>query len=218
MYKILTKPLSPVKPLSLNVFHPADGENQNGGKEDERSIKGNRGPAGGICNVIYHRIWSVTMLSAAASKWAVAILLTMTTTAWYPGGGEFKCYMDYRAITSTGSPQYQLQQEAYTDENGIRKVGGFYCVALGSAFGSEIGTRYIITLSSGNQVPVILADQKANKHTTADNTRDYSGAVIEFVVDTPVLPYEVKHSGSVGSIPEFAGEVVEIRRLNNAGM
>lgn len=158
------------------------------------------------------------MLTAAASKWAVAILLTMTTTVWYPGGGEFKCYMDYRAITATGSPQYQLQQEAWTDDNGLRKVDGFYCVALGSAFGSEIGTRYLITLSSGNQIPVILADQKADGDTTADNTRDCGGAVIEFVVDTPAMPSVVRQSGSVSSIPEFAGEVVEIRRLNNAGM
>ena len=158
------------------------------------------------------------MLSAAASKLAVAILITISSSVWYPGGGEFKCYMDYRAITSTGSPQYQLQQEAYTDEYGLRKVGDFYCVALGSAFGSEIGTRYIITLSSGNQVPVILADQKADKHTIPDNTRDYGGAVIEFVVDTPVMPSAVRQSGSVSSIPEFAGEVVEIRRLDDAGM
>ena len=158
------------------------------------------------------------MLSTAASKLAVAILITVSASVWYPGGGEFKCYMDYRAITSTKSPQYQLQQEAYTDEYGLRKVGDFYCVALGSAFGSEIGTRYIITLSSGNQVPVILADQKADKHTTRNNTRDYGGAVIEFVVDTPVMPSAVRQSGSVSSIPEFAGEVVEIRRLDDAGM
>ena len=158
------------------------------------------------------------MLSAAASKLAVAILITVSSSVWYPGGGEFKCYMDYRAITSTGSPQYQLQQEAYTDEYGLRKVDDFYCVALGSAFGSEIGARYIITLGNGNQVPAILADQKADQHTTPDNTRDYGGAVIEFVVDTPALPPTVRQSGSVGSIPEFAGEVVEIRRLDNAGM
>ena len=200
------------------MFHSADGENQNGGKEDERSNESSWSPVSGICNVVYHRIWSVTMLSAAASKLAVAILITVSASVWYPGGGEFKCYMDYRAITSTGSPQYQLQQEAYTDEYGLRKVGDYYCVALGSAFGSEIGTRYIITLSSGNQVPVILADQKADKHTTPDNTRDYGGAVIEFVVDTPVMPSAVRQSGSVSSIPKFAGEVVEIRRLDDAGM
>jgi len=193
-------------------------EKSNGGRKDERSNESNRGTAYSLCDVVYNRVWSIAMLSATASKLAVAILITVSSSVWYPGGGEFKCYMDYRAITSTGSPQYQLQQEAYTDEYGLRKVDDFYCVAMGSAFGSEIGARYIITLGNGNQVPVILADQKADRHTTPDNTRDYGGAVIEFVVDTPALPPTVRQSGSVGSIPEFAGEVVEIRRLNNAGM
>ena len=158
------------------------------------------------------------MISAAASKFAIAVLLTVSATAWHPGGGEFKCYMDYRAITATGSPQYQIQQEAWTDDCGLRRVGEFYCVALGSAFGSKIGTKYVVTLSSGKQIPVILADQKADGDTTPDNTRDYSGAVIEFVVDTPVLPDTVRFTGDVSTIPEFGGEVVEIRRLNNAGM
>ena len=193
-------------------------EKSNGGRKDERSNENNRGTAYSICDVVYNRVWSIAMLSAAASKLAVAILITVSSSVWYPGGGEFKCYMDYRAITSTGSPQYQLQQEAYTDEYGLRKVDDFYCVALGSAFGSKIGARYIITLDNGNQVPVILADQKADQHTTPDNTRDYGGAVIEFVVDTPAMPSAVRQSGSVGSIPEFTGEVVEIRRLDNAGM
>lgn len=153
------------------------------------------------------------MVSSVSSKVAVAVLLTLSTTCWHPGGGEYKCYMDYRAITSTGSPQYQLQQEAYTDKCGLRRVGCFYCVALGSAFGSEIGTHYVVTLSSGKQIPVILADQKADGDTTLDNTRDHNGAVLEFVVDTPAMPSVVRQSGSVSSIPEFAGEVVEIRRL-----
>ena len=193
-------------------------EKSNGGRKDERSNESSRSTAHSICDVVYNRVWSIAMLSAATSKLAVAILITVSSSVWYPGGGEFKCYMDYRAITSTGSPQYQLQQEAYTDEYGLRKVDDFYCVALGSAFGSEIGARYIITLGNGNQVPVILADQKADRHTTPDNTRDYGGAVIEFVVDTPVMPSAVRQSGSVSSIPEFAGEVVEIRRLDDAGM
>lgn len=158
------------------------------------------------------------MIATGASKLAVAVLLTISSTAWFPGGGEFKCYMDYRAITSTGSPQYQLQQEAWTDKCGLRRVGCFYCVALGSAFGSEIGTHYVVTLSSGKQIPVILADQKADGDTTPDNTRDYNGAVLEFVVDTPALPSVVRTTGDVGSISMFGGSVKEIRRLDYAGM
>ena len=37
---------------------------------------------------------------------------------------EFKTYMDYRTITDTSSAQYDLQQHAYTDSQGIRRVDG----------------------------------------------------------------------------------------------
>ena len=158
------------------------------------------------------------MLTSMSTKLAVAVLLTFSTACWYPGGGEFKCYMDYRAITSVSSPQYQLQQEAYTDNCGLRRVGCFYCVAMGSAFGSNIGDKYVVILSTGKQIPVVLADQKADGDTTADNTRDYNGAVLEFVVDTQALPDVVRLTGDVSSIPLFGGSVKEIRRLNNAGM
>lgn len=34
---------------------------------------------------------------------------------------SFKSYMDYRALTDTSSTQYEMQQCAYTDDNGLRK-------------------------------------------------------------------------------------------------
>ena len=153
------------------------------------------------------------MLTSAVSKLVVATLLTVSCTCWHPGGGEFKCYMDYKCITDTSSPQYQLQLEAWADENGLRRVGDFYCVALGSAFGSEIGTKYIITLSSGRELLVILADQKADRDTIPDHTRDYSGAVVEFVVETEALPGAVRTTGDVSSIPGFEGEIEQIRMV-----
>lgn len=153
------------------------------------------------------------MVTSAASKMAVAVLLIMSNAAWHPGGGEFKCYMDYRCITDTSSPQYQLQLEAWTDENGLRRVGDFYCVALGSAFGSEIGTKYMITLSSGETIPVILSDQKADGDTVPDHTRDYNGAVVEFVVEAEAMPAVIRSTGDVGSLPQFSGSVEEIRRV-----
>ena len=158
------------------------------------------------------------MLTGSVTKLVVATLITVTSTSWAVGGGEFKCYEDHRCITDTGSPQYALQQKAWTDDYGLRRYESYYCVALGSAYGSEIGTKYLITLSSGAELMVILADQKADRDTVQGHTRDRSGAVIEFVVDTPALPYEVKQSGSVSSIPGFNGEVKEIRRLKDDGM
>ena len=90
---------------------------------------------------------------------------------------------------------------------------GFYCVALGSAFGSEIGSKYAITLSNGKTFLAILADQKADADTIADNTRDRNGAVVEFIVDAEMLPQTVKQSGSIGALEQFGGEVIEIRGL-----
>ena len=158
------------------------------------------------------------MLTGTVTKLVMATLITVSSTSWAVDGGEFKCYEDYRCITDTESPQYALQQKAWTDDYGLRRYESYYCVALGSAYGSEIGTKYLITLSSGAELMAILADQKADRDTVQGHTRDRSGAVIEFVVDTPALPDEVRHSGSVSSIPGFNGEVKEIRRLKDDGM
>ncbi len=153
------------------------------------------------------------MLTSAVSKTAVAVLLSMAALTWYPGGGEFKCYEDYRALTDTSSPQYALQQEAWTDCHGLRRVDGFYCVALGSAYGTEIGAKYIITLSSGYEFLAILADQKADRDTIDGHTRDINGSVIEFVVDTDYIPQSVRTSGDVSKINGFSGSVEQIRRV-----
>ena len=153
------------------------------------------------------------MLTSAISKTAVAFFLSITVATWYPGGGEFKCYEDYRCITDTSSPQYRLQQDAWTDAEGLRRVDGFYCIALGSAYGTRIGTKYLITLSTGVTFLAILGDQKADAHTVDGHTRDRNGAVIEFIVETEALPASVRHSGSVSSLGKFAGTVEKITEV-----
>lgn len=153
------------------------------------------------------------MLTSAVSKTAVAVLLTMSVSVWHPGGGEFKCFEDYRCITCTGTPQYELQQKAWTDAYGLRRIDGFYCVALGSAYGTEIGTKYIVKLSTGAEFLAILADQKADCDTVEGHTRDRNGAVIEFVVDQDSLTDTVRRMGDVSYVPGFDGEVEMIRRL-----
>ena len=155
------------------------------------------------------------MLTSAITKTAVAVLLTMTATTYYPGGGDFKCFEDFRAITDKTSPQYALQQDAWTDAEGLRRYKGFYCIALGSAYGDKIGTKYAVTLSTGVTFLAILADQKADAHTIDGHTRDRSGAVIEFIVETEALPAAVRRSGSVGAIEKFSGEVRKIQEVKH---
>ena len=73
--------------------------------------------------------------------------------------------MDYRCITDTSSVQYEMQQQAYTDGRGFRKIGDDYCVALGTGFTSGCGERFIIYLDSGYSFSAVVADVKADMHT-----------------------------------------------------
>lgn len=127
--------------------------------------------------------------------------------------GEFKTYMDYRCITSVGSAQYELQQQAYTDENGFRRIGDDYCVALGSAYGTEIGTTYSIVLDSGIEFTAILAECKDNKHT--DSTNRYiekNHNIVEYLVDTNKLNELALNMGDV-SYAGFEGKITKIERM-----
>lgn len=116
-----------------------------------------------------------------------------------PKTSGFKSYMSYKAITSKSSPQYKLQAtRAYTGKYGIRQVDGRYCVAVGSHFGSEIGTIFDLILENGTVIPCILADQKADIHTDSQNiVTKHNGCVSEFIVDTDVLKHSAKIMGNV---------------------
>lgn len=124
--------------------------------------------------------------------------------------GSFKSYMSYRALTNTRTPQYRLQQGA-TTVNGFRMYDGYYMVALGSYYGSQIGAKYRITFGDGQSINCILGDQKANCDT--DSTNSYmvrDGSIVEFIVDTASLSHA---SRSSGNIQEFKGRVVSIQRI-----
>lgn len=126
--------------------------------------------------------------------------------------GTFKSYTDYKCL-ARNSAQWKLQERAYTDENGLRKIGDAYMVALGSYYGTTLGTRYTVTLSNGNVFQIVLCDFKKNIHTDANNQKTLSdGSVLEFYVDTSALPKSVKTSGTISSIKYFSGSVVSIVR------
>lgn len=129
------------------------------------------------------------------------------------GGLEFKSYMDWRKITSTSSMQYKLQHSvAYTGDYGIRMINGRYCVAVGSRFTVKHGTPLDIVLENGNVLKCVLADTKANVDTDSTNTfHKGDGSVVEFVVDSEMLPSSVLQKGSFHVLDEFAGRVIEVR-------
>lgn len=126
-----------------------------------------------------------------------------------------KTYAYYTAVTVKSSPQYKLlnSSDCYTDpETGIRMVDDCYCIALGSFYGSTIGTKYKITLSSGNSFKAILCDQKADIHT--NSTHQYAVRnkdVVEFYVQKGMVPSNV--NGNYNSLPQFNGYVTKIERL-----
>ena len=126
--------------------------------------------------------------------------------------GAFKSYTDYRCL-SRSSAQWKLQEQAYTDENGLRKIGDAYLVALGSYYGIKLGVRYTVTLSTGSQFDIILCDCKDDRHT--NKTHQYtiaSGCVLEFYVETEKMPKKVRQLGSISAIEGFKGNVVSIEK------
>lgn len=132
---------------------------------------------------------------------------------------SMKTYMDYTAITDASSAQYKMQQQAYTDEYGLRKIGEYYCVALGSGFGTKIGSKYLITLDSGEQFKAILGDQKADQHTDASHrymaASNGQGNIVEFLVETRYLENMARVMGDISYIShgKFEGNIVEIKEL-----
>lgn len=137
-----------------------------------------------------------------------------TGTQYCPSNfGTFKSYTDYRCL-SRSSPQWRLQEQAYTDENGLRKIGNAYLVAMGSYYGTALGTKYIVTLSNGNSFTVMLCDGKADRHTDANNQVCLAnGSVIEFYVEADKMPSIVRQLGSVGALEQFSGSIISIEKV-----
>jgi fibronectin type 3 domain-containing protein len=128
--------------------------------------------------------------------------------------GKTKTYAYYTAVTVKSSPQYKLlnSEDCYTDEEtGIRMVDGCYCIALGSYYGSKIGTKYKITLSSGESFMAILCDQKANRHTDSKNQYAVRNSdVVEFYVEKGKIPKGV--NGDYGKLEQFKGSIAKIEK------
>lgn len=126
---------------------------------------------------------------------------------------SFKSYMDYRALTDTSSTQYEMQQSAYTDDNGLRKIDEHFCVAMGTYYG-ELGDILHIETDEGATWTVILSDIKSDVHT--DSTHRYTTAnncMMEFIVDTSAMDHGIKQSGTVNALG-FQGKICKVTKIN----
>ena len=126
----------------------------------------------------------------------------------------FKSYMPYTAITSKSSPQYKLQQIAYTGTYGIRQYDNRYCVAIGTAFNADVGTYFDLILANGTVIPCIVADIKADRHTDSNNMITIAnGCLTEFIVDSSALNKNAKRMGDISYCNEDWNSRVEKIRV-----
>ena len=126
----------------------------------------------------------------------------------------FKSYMPYTAITSKSSPQYKLQQIAYTGTYGIRQYDNRYCVAIGTAFNADVGTYFDLILANGTVIPCIVADIKADRHTDSNNMITIAnGCLTEFIVDSSTLNRKAKRMGDISYCNEDWNSRVEKIRV-----
>ncbi len=159
--------------------------------------------------------YKVKMVSAHKDKSSDVVSADIPENMKLPKvSGATKTYAYYTAVTAKTSPQYALlnSEECYTDdETGIRMIDDCYCVALGSFYGSTIGTKYRITFSTGKSINVILCDQKSDKHT--DKKHQYAvknSDIMEFYVEKSKIPSDVR--GNYGNLEQFSGDIVKIER------
>jgi len=127
----------------------------------------------------------------------------------------FKSFMQHTSIKDKTSLQYKLQSEfAYTGDYGIRQVNNRYCIAIGTAFGANIGTYVDLFLENGTMIPCIVADIKSDKDTFDDNiTTIHTGCVSEFVVEIDSLYSEVKRKGDISYCCEKWNSPVKTIRI-----
>lgn len=121
-----------------------------------------------------------------------------------------KTYERYGKITAYTAGD--LQDIATTDENGLRKLDDRYMVAIGSAFNTEIGQYFDLVLENGTVIPCIMGDLKSDAHTDATHTfTSASKCATEFIVDTKMIPKDVKYTGDVSKLdPSWDSKVVQI--------
>lgn len=123
--------------------------------------------------------------------------------------GSFKSYMSYKTITSRSSKQYRLQNIAYTDDYGLRRIDIYFIVATGSYYG-KVGDILRIELDTGEYFLAIKGDMKADIHTDKNNQIAHDGSVVEFIVDPSKLESLAKRMGNISYIKGFEGCVKSI--------
>lgn len=137
---------------------------------------------------------------------------------------SFKTWMSYKAVTNKRSPQYNyIHTYGWSDEEGFMRAKAdgeygieqdYYMIALGSYYGTEIGTKYRITLDTGKIFYGALADCKSDKHTNSTNQYiSHNGNVVEFLIDKTKLNKSVRKTGNAGAHAPLKGNIIKIEKI-----
>lgn len=153
-----------------------------------------------------------------------SVNITYTSLGVPAINSSFKTYMDYRTITNKLSPQYNfIKTWGWSDNNGFMRANGerdlgvtddYYMIALGSYYGTEIGTKYKITTDTGNVFYGVLCDQKDDAHTNSTHQYSFNNDVVEFIVDTRMLISTVKRMGSANVYMPLNGNIASIEKMD----
>lgn len=130
-----------------------------------------------------------------------------------PSNNSFKSYMGAHKITDTSSAQYQFKSEYLDSACGIKLVDDRYVVAIGTYYTEIIGTRVDLVMESGEVVPCIVGDVKADEDTDVTNRQhNVDGSVVEFIVNADTLSSEAKSHGDCSwADSRLMGEIKAIR-------
>lgn len=131
---------------------------------------------------------------------------------------------DYRCYNIEGTPQKYIQDHSVTDEYGLRKFKGDYCIGLGTAYSNRIGDRFYIELDNGTSFTMIVSDIKADQDTDPSNRYcpcvDYDGNlaanVLEFIMDSDSVSDEMYAYGSIHYYDYFDGDIVKMVYLGRS--
>lgn len=126
---------------------------------------------------------------------------------------SMKTFMGYKAITNTGSKQWELQQSAITNEDGFRIYNDKYMIALGTFYSPYVGIEFEIEFDTGKVIQCITGDVKNNIHTDKTNRYiEHNGNVLEFIVDTEKIGALSRKMGDM-SYSDIEGNIVRISRV-----
>ena len=126
-------------------------------------------------------------------------------------GTDFKTFMDYRTITAPSSIQYAMQQEAQTNELGIRTWNGYPMVAVGTYFADKCGYLVTVVLEGGHAFDAVVGDIKADIHTDESHRVTLYGNAVEFIVDGDHIPDICWQTGDMSYASEqYSGRVLHI--------